>query len=288
MVAPKSTGTVADYLEEVKRGLTLDEISSKFGVCRNAVYMALRRANLPTSAKAYAELHGETLITKRSALSLGRKRTNFGRLSWKGYADILALLKAHAMSGKALSMKTGLSIYTARRLLVRLHELKVVYISSWVKEGYKHGAPAAQYRFGNLPDAPGEKVGSPRGPLTRYNAMPELVHAVSTLKAMAEPVTVTDLACEMGSQYGNILAFIKHCHAIGLVHIAEWKTRDYGGSPSPMYQVGDAPDRPRPKAQSRSEIEKRYREKRNQRDAMQRMIQATAANRAVFVEVDAA
>lgn len=51
----KTTGTVWDYLAGLERGLLVEQIGAAHGVGRTAVSMALQRAGLPPSRKAFLE-----------------------------------------------------------------------------------------------------------------------------------------------------------------------------------------------------------------------------------------
>lgn len=210
-------------------------------------------------------------------------------LGWAGYASIIRLVQLEPRTSRQLAERMKVSLLIMRRILNRLRDLKVVYISGYRKE-FTRGAPVPVYAFGVQPDATPlcDPPGVRRKPLGRSTSLPELVHTVHMLGLLVEPVMQGDLAAAAGSSYGNVAKFLQHCRRIGLVRIGEWKTRDGGGAPAPMYVLGSGPDMRRPSVQSRYEIEKRYRERRRAREAMQRMIHATAANRAVFAEAEAA
>jgi predicted transcriptional regulator len=210
-------------------------------------------------------------------------------LGWSGYASIIRLVQLEPRTSRQLAERMNVSLLFMRRILNRLHDLKVVYIAEYRKE-YTCGAPVPVFAFGDKPDARPScnPPGVQRKPLGRSTTLPELAHAVHMLRLLDEPIVQGDLAEAVGSSYGNVAKFLQHCRRIGLVRIGEWKTRDGGGAPAPMYVLGGGRDAPRPTVQSRYEIEKRYRARRRAREAMQRMIHATAANRSVFAEAEAA
>jgi DNA-binding CsgD family transcriptional regulator len=47
-----SSARANQYLEKLKTGATLDEVGCAFGITRQAVYRALKKASLPTTARA--------------------------------------------------------------------------------------------------------------------------------------------------------------------------------------------------------------------------------------------
>lgn len=208
------------------------------------------------------------------------------RLGWAGYADIIAALMREPCCAPDLATTQRAKVQTIRRVLGRLHALKVIHIAKWERRAF--GAAFPFYLWGNGTDAvcPTGRPGVPQGKLTRVTAMPELVQVVAIIRAMSgiDPVSLAQITEETGSAWGNVGRLVRHCHKLGIVHIGGWERRIRGGAPSRLFAFGPGQDEPRPKTESRAVIERRSRQARQQRAQTLAMIHATAANAAQVQE----
>lgn len=207
-----------------------------------------------------------------------KKRNN--RLMWAGYANILRATQKRPQAAEDLVELTGVGILMIRQVMNRMHDMHLVRISGWEKRRFK-GSPMALWSIGSGEDAPfpGEaRPGRERNPHARYAKRSSLVAFAYIIRALAEPITIDDLAEQVGSTTCNIARLMLHCRRIGLVHIADWRSRPGGaGKPAMMLQLGDGePNAPRPKRMSQAERNRRYRESHTGRRRMLSMISATA------------
>lgn len=208
-----------------------------------------------------------------------RQRYTGRRLGWTGYATILRDLQRKPTTAQDISARHGVQLQTARRVMARLHELRAVHIQAWTRP-HPRGCSIPVWAYGPGADAirPEPPSGTPRQPLSRSTALPELVQVVQMLRLLErEPISKTALSTEVGSQWANVGRFVEHCRAIGLVRIADWDQRIRGGAPAALYQLGSGPDAKRPARQDRREIERRSRRARQARAETVRLIAATAA-----------
>ena len=205
----------------------------------------------------------------------------------RGYASILRLLMgSNATTAQIASVMTfgkneKSNRYAINRLLRRLQPMGIVHVAEWSRG---IGCPPCEvWSFG-----PGENAAAP----ARYDGLPRVRLVPSDLKMRIETFTfgqimlalvdghsVIDLADLVGGALVALYPFIRHAHAIGLVHICEWH-RQPSSNPRPVYRLGAAPDKPRPKALPKSETDRRYRERREARESAQaicRMISAPLA-----------
>ncbi|MDT7834983.1 hypothetical protein [Aquabacterium sp. OR-4] len=201
------------------------------------------------------------------------------RLGWTGYATILRDLQRQPATAQEIAARHDVQLQTARRVMARLHELRAIHIRGWTRP-HVRGSSIPIWAFGLGADVirPDPPSGTPRQPLSRSTALPELVQVVQILRLLErEPISKTALAAEVGSQWANVGRFVEHCRAIGLVRIADWEQRLRGGAPAALYQLGSGPDAKRPARQDRREIERRSRLARQAKAQTARLIAATAA-----------
>lgn len=201
------------------------------------------------------------------------------RLGWVGYASIVRDLQRKPTTAQDLSTRYGVMLQTMRRVMARLHDLRAVHIQAWTRP-HARGTSIPVWAYGPGADAsrPDLPSGTPRQPLSRSTALPELVQVVQMLRLLErEPISKTALSTEVGSQWANVGRFVDHCRAIGLVRIADWDLRLRGGAPAALYQLGGGPDAKRPACQDRKDIERRSRQARRDRANTAKLIAATAA-----------
>lgn len=208
-----------------------------------------------------------------------RPRYSGRRLGWTGYATILRDLQRLPTTAQEIAVRHDVQLQTARRVMARLHELRAVHVLTWTRPNVR-GSSIPVWAFGPGTDAvrPEPPSGTPRQPLSRATALPELVQVVQMLRLLErEPISKTALSAAVGSQWGNVGRFVEHCRSIGLVRIADWEQRIRGGAPAALYQLGSGPDVKRPARQDRREVERRSRQARLAKANTVRLIAATAA-----------
>lgn len=223
------------------------------------------------------------------------KRAVQAKCRWTLYARIVATTMQTPSTAIALAERLGVTRNNMRKLLRRMADLGLVYVSAWERVGLRQ-MPAQVYAYGDLPCAP--------MPLNKRNGLPsrhaivadsrplrpriELLTFARIVKAMSEPRTAEWLSEDSGAHRNAVYSLIRFMRGLSLVHIGDWHQRSAGGSPSAMYQMGADKDAPRPAVRSRREIEARWRAGRAAKDRMQFVNHALAANAAHFTESEAA
>lgn len=207
------------------------------------------------------------------------KRRGGKKIGWCGYASILRSIQQQASTAQQLAEKFDVQLTTMRRILARMHDLRVVHVQAW-QQSRKRGASLPVWAHGAGTDAqrPAGQIDRRWKTLLRSTALPELVQTMHMLQVMAsEPVSKVELADRVGSQHCNVTRFVNHCHRIGLVHVADWSVRLHGGRRAALYGIGPGPDVRHPRRISRSEIASRSKQGRAQRQQHLQLIHATAA-----------
>lgn len=74
-----------------------------------------------------------------------------------------------------------------------------------------------------------------------------------------EPKNVHQIAHELCISKRWAGAYLTHMRSKGLIHICGWQR--HIGEPTPRYELGSEPDKPRPKPMTPAQIAKRYRKK---------------------------
>lgn len=199
-------------------------------------------------------------------------------LGWIGYAKILRSMQRRPIHAVDLVEKMLITRETARRVLLRMHELGACHIVDWAIIG-KARTAIPVYRYGPGNDAPGttgKPGGWPRDAMAMHNRLPELTHFLNIVKLLAEPITAKALAEEVGANHSNILAFIRKARKIKFVRVADWDRTRFG--PVAMFAIGSNEDRERPPPMTQKEINERFCKASRDKARMLRMIHALAAN----------
>ena len=206
------------------------------------------------------------------------------RLGLCGYAVILRQLQLEQLTSRGVSEAFHLGILSTRLLLGRMLDLGLVYRPNWIRERAR-GSFVPVWSAGSLPCAatPHGASGVKRVNLTAWNAKPELVAFASVVRALQHPSSLHNLVEQTGISFQHVSRLIRHCCAIGLVRVEDWEF-ERGTTAQPVYGLGSAPGKPKPPIQSRREIEQRYRQRRDAKTMMLKMIQATASNQAGMLE----
>lgn len=175
-----------------------------------------------------------------------------------GYAQIIRDMQQQPVGIAEVVSRYSVTDQCARRVLTRLHELRVCYVAEWVRLA-KVGAAVPRYRYGDQPDAPrpGGKPGKyERIPSRPHNRLAELSHLVLMLRMLQTPMTAPQLSAECGTSHSNCIALLKHCKSIGLLRIAAWARMPTG--PVAMWGHGSEPDAPRPLPKPRDQVNREY------------------------------
>lgn len=217
------------------------------------------------------------------------------RLCMPGYASILRALADHPETSPQVAERHGLFRNAAGKILRRLHDMRLIRVVEWVNPGPRIAArPVWSFTAG--PDVPrpiGRFTGKPSRSLgatiTKVRPRAELVAFGVLIKAMRKPTTINDLCERTGLHVNTVRRCMRHMRKIGLAFVAEWQVNDAGGKRAAMWRLGiDRPDKARPRLKTDSEINRKYREARAQRDRMLRITHALCANASVFTVAQAA
>lgn len=212
------------------------------------------------------------------------------RPGWCGYADILKSVMTSPGTSMDLAQRFGMQVIRMRIILNRFHELGVLHIGAWRKRNCViSGAPMAVFHFGKGADVPGTANGRKYRKPRKTTAQHEQTQMVHVMRLLVEPITKKDLSAASGTGWRTIGVFINHLHQIGLCHIADWSPGLKGGQPAAMYRLGCAADAKRPSPIPLQELSRNAWLRRKERNAMQRLIRATAAsNSSVFAYAERA
>jgi hypothetical protein len=211
------------------------------------------------------------------------------RLSHRGYANILAVLRHRPSTATQVATTIATSERTTKQVLVRMVELEIAHVTSWE---HKLRAYIPVYGFGPGDSAPYPGKKRPhRVRNARNNFRPDLLAFSNVIKALIEgPTTKPDLHDLSGLNPVTVRLLINHCRQIKLIYIADWFQRTQAaGPPSPMYAVGSKADKPRPLPQSNTENCRRYGLKRRARERLLVLIPSLRAQRSTeFADLAAA
>lgn len=172
------------------------------------------------------------------------------RLSWKGYADILAMLRTQPRSAPSIAAAINHNKSNMRLILRRMNALKLVHVSGWTPKAW-HTVPSPIYAEGDGYNVPAPLTN--HGEVSRHQAASHIrVPAGSNLVAFAEmvkamkdaPIHRADLARVSGTNHDALCRLIRYMHDIRLIHVADWE-RGTSGIPKQLMAWGDFKDKPR-------------------------------------------
>jgi hypothetical protein len=211
-----------------------------------------------------------------------QRRKHGKTLGWTGYASIVRSTQTGLVHAVYVMERFGVRRETARKVLLRLHELRVTYIASWLVIPPSRTAIPV-YRYGQQPDAPGiggKPGGWERKPMAMHNRLPELTHFVTILQALEEPISLPRLAAEVGSHHNNILRLIRHAKSIKLARIAEWERTRSG--PVALWCLGAGVNAHRPSPITQREANVRYKAAKRARAKQMSILRALHAPDSAF------
>lgn len=200
------------------------------------------------------------------------------QLGWRGYANVVRCIQLRPVHAVELMKRVNMTRDTARRILRRLNDLRVIHVSDWAKvPPSKTYLPV--YAYGDKPDVPcpgGIPGGCTRQPWRQHNRLPELSQFITIIKLMEEPITLPELVEKSGSPHSNLRLLVKHMRKINLCRIGDWDVTDR--STVAMYVMGQGGDKARPKRGDHKLANRLYRQRIKARNDMLRVVRALAAN----------
>ena len=208
------------------------------------------------------------------------RRPGKAKLGMAGYVKILAILRRQPCTTAEIQPLAGIGHTSAAALLPSFHLAGLAHIADWRQDYNCATMPVYAYGPGNDADMPakrptGKACNGARLSLRRV-ARPDVVALASVMRALSEPKTRQELHDETGLAATTIRLILRALKVSKLARVAEWLPKPGGGVPIEAYQLGSGADTPRPKAITKSEVARRYREAKRQRESMLTIIRATA------------
>lgn len=197
------------------------------------------------------------------------------RLGLGGYAAVLRAIQRTPMTTLQLCTAFGLTVRFGRRIVGRMEDLGLIHAQAFIRQG-PTGPAVPVWAYGA--DAEGEPrpKGAPARVLTRATTMPLLIAFAQCVYMLREPATMAEISERTGVCRTTVSRLVRHCRAIGLARIGDWQRQERGGTPSPMYVLGNAANCPKPQPLSWAETSARYRERAPQREGFAQMKQLIA------------
>ena len=202
------------------------------------------------------------------------------RLCTKGYARILRGLYDAPAGSQELAVRHGTAEHTMRGITRRLHYLGLIRIVAW--RAVVQGPAIRIFGFGGGADAPrpftirglpSQHIGvtaRPPAPRLELTSFAVLMRALAEKRGQRELIEITGIA------RSSLSPNLRYMRSIGLLFIAGWERRDYGGGAAlPLYQLGiGRNDVSRPRPELKTVINARYGAARTKRRAQDRLTQA--------------
>lgn len=162
---------------------------------------------------------------------------------------ILALIANEALSGAEISARLYMCKTSVTRFLAILlkEKRRRLHIADWREADI--GKPTRLFRAGSEKDAPYTPKRNRRKQDQRIIEADRRRAEVLTLLAM--PQTSRQLAARMRISTSTVMAYIREHREAGRVHIKGWVLPAEQGSQSPVYALGNAPDKPRTRGSRR-------------------------------------
>lgn len=200
-----------------------------------------------------------------------------------GYIDILAAIKANPSTKTKAQIAVGIGHTAINPLIGSMHKTGLIHISGWSME-YDWPTEAI-YSYGEGQDVEppkfrpnGRPVSGVRGPVVR-RPRAEVVALASLLRCLQEPMTKSELKDATGMAETTIRAALRRLQKHRMAYVSSWVSapgRSFALCAA--YELGDSKDKPKPKARTKNEVAKRYRDARKVREESQAIGRALAAN----------
>lgn len=184
------------------------------------------------------------------------------RLGLVGWANFLRRIQIAPYTTAELMGHEVTCHNTVRVLMRRMHAVRLIHIGGWQAREVKCKGYSAIWHFGAGQDVPYPDGKAPNQPRRAKNIISGMVAFAALMQALEDPTTKADLQDATGLSEETIRVFLEHARTIGLVRIAEWQATQGDGYPAAMWQIGDAPDKRRPKPMPRAKVQRVARERR--------------------------
>lgn len=186
-----------------------------------------------------------------------------------GYASLLRSIILEPATTSELSTRFETCRASISLVMRRLHAQDIVHVQGWVEGDAAYKMPAERWAYGEGLDMPPPalKSGGVRQRIVSARRVPMKVEAYTfglIVKALEEGHSIRSLCELLGLHRRGTDHLTAHMKSIRLVHISGWDASG-AGCPGAIYRIGDKRNVPRPKPQSLSEYNRRYRQKRAQR-----------------------
>lgn len=160
-----------------------------------------------------------------------------------------------------------------------MHRLDMMRVVGWRKA--KKGPRAAVYATGR-----GESVEPMKPRKQRKTRQMAGVAALAQMwSELQQPSMAADLVESSGLSKGTVCRMLREARALRLVRVAHWQRREgCGGTPTPMYELGSAPDAPKPTPQPPLVVAKRHRARLKTQRGVSRIVAIHVANAAAYRE----
>lgn len=181
------------------------------------------------------------------------------RLSWAGYASMILEVQklGENATARAVAGKIDARQETSRRILQRMCELGVLRVAGWAPNFCGKGPHVAVFALNDgrpSVDYPAQfkAINKPRS--SPKHIKPELIGFCEAFKALMKGATSGAMCEASGAHEQTIRALVKHCRAIGLVHISGWIVTRGNGGPTRIFGIGNDKDKPRPAPRTPYEV----------------------------------
>lgn len=181
----------------------------------------------------------------------------------QAYATIVATVRDHPDTAAGVTLRIGRSSTTQRiaETLWRMTLGGILHVCAWVPNGSGRGLLLPVFAYGRSASVP-----YPR-PLARpthgiglaaRDPRPELRGFMRIVETLSEPVSREEIRERTGYAHHRISELVRHMRRLELVHVAGWNS-EKPGNPAKLFQFGRAPDVPKPKPKSRTQISREHR-----------------------------
>lgn len=196
---------------------------------------------------------------------MGRKQPTRGA---DLYSPIFKAFMAHDMTRAQLQEETGISRSACHQCIDDLHAMGLVHTLRIDGQAVVYSA----------------RIDADRIKKIAIEARPAAVRFFDMIEALDTPSTISDLVEETQQSRLTVERTIRGLRHHGLCHIASWSRRASGGIPACLWAFGvNKADAPKPRKDTKREINARYAAKQKKR-ADQIAIQNAICGRQMYAE----
>lgn len=158
-------------------------------------------------------------------------------------ARILALIANEPLSQAEISKRLHISKSSVNGFIKVLlaEKPRRLYIAGWSPSTGK--SPIRLLQAGRKPDEPYIRIQDRRK--VRWQIERANRRRAEVLALLAMPQTARQLAARMGIRLATLIGYVREHRAAGRIHIKGWILPIGTGSQSPVYALGNAPDKER-------------------------------------------